>query len=329
MPTRLGKKEADIDPLQRARELAQQSVASSDTDEAGERPQPEVNVLLQRLKVVPIGRLRPGRYQKREKIDQEKYRQLVGQMKSEGLRYIFFVSVDQEDDSFYNPTMGGHIRLMAAKEVGIQEVLIFQEDYDQLRMAKGSVFENQGRQDLDIVAKGKTFQLFREDFGWTQERIAKELLIEGGRDHVARCMLAAESAPDIQAMLMQDPDRGFRVLTYLRQLDVLDEGKGNQGRAARARAPIIAAFLNREISTDGVKVAVDQVLRPSAEQPTFEGQSTFQVEVIRRTERITATRKSWQRFLKEVGDAVPTQGERDELLALRREIDAVLARQVG
>jgi hypothetical protein len=128
---------------------------------------------------------------------------------------------------------------------------------------------------------------------------------------------------------MQDPDRGFRVLTYLRQLDVLDEGKGNQGRAAQARAPLIAAFLNREISTDGVKVAVDRMLRPTAEQPAFDGQSTFQVEVIRRTERITATRKSWQRFLKEVGDAIPTQGERDELLALRREIDAVLARQVG
>ncbi len=272
-----------------------------------------------RLAMVPLSSIRPGRYQKRETIDPEQYQQLQKQISELGLNFTAILCPDPDDPNFYNLMMGGHLRIQAATELGITEVSAVIREYNQVDLAKGTYFENNGRQPLTLIEEGKIFQQIQEDMGWSQEEIAKNLLVPGGRSHVALCLLAANAAPDIQNMLRKDPRRGQRCFYYLRQLDILGEE-----RAMQLRAPIIEKFLLKKISTDEVDIQVKKLLRQEQGDDTTENETSL--ETIKRESKITSTVKSFRRFEKEIGTATPTAAEREALLKLKTKIESLLER---
>ena len=271
-----------------------------------------------RIVTIPIERIRPGRYQKRETVNTEKYQQLKGQIRELGLNFVAIVCVDPEDANFYNLLMGGHLRIQAAAELGITEVSAIIREYDREAMAKGTYYENNGRQPLTLIEEGLIFKQLQDDKGWTQEELAEKLLVPGGRSHVALCLLTVTAPPDIQEMLRHDPRRGSRCFYYLRQLDVLGEEK-----AIALRAPLIHDFLIGKISTDEVKILVEQIL---AREQGIE-QEEVKLEDVRKLNNITSTVKSFRRFEKEIGEATPTEQVRLELLQLKTKIESILSRE--
>jgi ParB/RepB/Spo0J family partition protein len=283
----------------------------------GDRPQSSSR----RLSMVAIDRIRPGRYQKRESVDPEKYQQLKDQIRDLGLNFVAILCVDPEDENYYNLMMGGHLRVQAAGELGITEVPATIRDYNSLDLGKGTYFENNGRQQLTLIEEGLIFKQFQEDEGWTQEEIATKLIVPGGRSHVALCMLTVTAPPDIQEMLRQDPKRGHRCFTYLKQLDVLGEE-----RAITLRGPIIHDFLLGSLSTDDVQVLVKQILARGQSGQSGDDDSVS-LPIVRRQNKISSTIKSFRRFEKEIGDEVPSPGERDALLRLRAKVEDILKRQ--
>lgn len=283
----------------------------------GDRPQSSSR----RLTMVAIERIRPGRYQKRESTDPEKYQQLKDQIQDLGLNFIAILCVDPEDDNFYNLMMGGHLRIQAAGELGITEVPATIREYNSLDLGKGTYFENNGRQPLTLIEEGLIFKQFQEDEGWTQEEIAKNLIVPGGRSHVALCMLTVTAPPDIQEMLRQDPKRGNRCFTYLKQLDILGDA-----RAIELRGPIIHDFLLGKLSTDEVQVMVKQIL--AREQGGLhDDDESVSLPIVRRQNKISSTIKSFRRFENEIGAAIPSPVERDALTRLKTKIDGILERQ--
>lgn len=272
-----------------------------------------------RLVMVDINKIRPGRYQKRETVDELKYQQLKDQIRDLGLNFIAILCVDPEDDNYYNLMMGGHLRIQAAGELGITEVPATIREYNSLDQGKGTYFENNGRQQLTLIEEGLIFKQFQEDEGWTQEEIATKLIVPGGRSHVALCLLTVTAPPDIQEMLRQDPKRGNRCFTYLKQLDVLGEE-----RAITLRGPIIHDFLLGTLSTDEVQVMVKQIL--AREQDGQGDDTSVSLPIVRRQNKISSTIKSFRRFEKEIGDAVPSPGERDALIRLKAKVDDILKR---
>jgi len=283
----------------------------------GSRPENATTtpITSRRLVTIPIDKIRAGRYQKRETIDNEKFQQLKEQIADLGFQFTAVVCIDPDDDQFYNLMMGGHIRIQAAKELGITEVQAIIRDYNRLQLAKGTYFENNGRQPLTLMEEGLMFQQLRDDEGWTQEQIGNELKVS--RSHVSMCMLAAESAPDIQEMLLVDPKRGQRCFYYLRQLDELGVEK-----AVELRAPIIQGFLEGKISTDEVKHLVEQILKKEKGETAEE----VTIEAAKGKEKVVSVYKSFQRFEKVLGDRSPSQAEREELARVRERIDAILER---
>lgn len=273
-----------------------------------------------RLITVPIARIRAGKFQKRETIDPEKYEQLKNQIADLGFNFVAILFPDQEDDTFYNPAMGGHIRIQAATELGLTEVQAIVRDYNKIALVKGTYMENTGRQPLTIVEEGLIFHECQDDpeLQWTQEEIAKYLLVPGGRSHVALCLDAARAAPDLREMLRKDPQRGRRALYYFKQLDVLGEE-----RAMQLRAPHIENFLLGKISTDEVRLLMLQILA----KERGETQEDLSLEQARREHRATSTLTSFQRFEKAIGDGIPNQRERETLESLRAKIDTILERQ--
>ena len=282
----------------------------------GDRPQ----ISSRRLSMVPIDRIRPGRYQKRESVDTEKYQQLKDQIRDLGLNFVAILCVDPEDDNYYNLMMGGHLRIQAAGELGITEVPAIIRNYNSLEVGKGTYFENNGRQQFTLIEEGLIFKQFQEDEGWTQEEIAAKLIVPGGRSHVALCMLTVTAPPDIQEMLRQDPKRGNRCFTYLKQLDVLGEE-----RAIEVRGPIIHDFLLGKLSTDEVQVLVKQILAREQDGQSDDDDSVS-LPIARRQNKISSTIKSFRRFEKEIGDAVPSASERDALLRLKAKVEDILKR---
>lgn len=273
-----------------------------------------------RLITVPLERIRPGRFQKRETTDPEKYQQLKDQIADLGLNFVAVLFPDPDDNDYYNPGMGGHLRIQAASELGLSEVQAIIRDYDKVLLAKGTYMENMGRQPLTLVEEGLLFQECQDDpdLHWTQEEIAKYLLVPGGRSHVALCMLAASAAPDLREMLRKDPKRGKRAFYYFRQLDEL-----GQERAMELRAPHIANFLLGKISTDEVRLIMKQIL----ERERGQTEEPVSLDQARRQHKIASTLAGFQRFEKEIGTATPSPGEREALEALKAGIEEILARK--
>lgn len=283
----------------------------------GDRESSSARATSRRLISVPITSIRPGKFQKRETIDPEKYQQLKDQIAELGLNFITILVPDPDDQNFYNPAMGGHIRIQAARELDITEVFAIVRDYDPIALAKGTYMENQGRQPLTLVEEGLTFQQCADDLGWTQEEIAKNLIVPGGRSHVALCMLVASAAPDLREMLRREPTRGQRAFYYFRQLDEL-----GQERAMELRAPHIESFLLGKISTDDVRLIMLKIL--AAERG--EEVEQVSVELTKREQKMHSTLASFQRFTKAIGSEKPSDKERESLEQLRAKIDEILKR---
>jgi hypothetical protein len=162
-----------------------------------------------------------------------------------------------------------------------------------------------GRQPLTIVEEGLIFQACQDDpdLQWTQEEIAKYLIVPGGRSHVALCLDAARAAPDLREMLRRDPKRGQRTLYYFRLLDELGEEW-----AAELRAPHIEHFLLGKISTDEVRLIMHQILA----KEHGESEDDLSLEQARREHRAISTLASFQRFEKAIGNGIPNQREREQ-----------------
>ncbi len=286
----------------------------------GERKQTEhvpIPSSPRRLVSLPISSIRANRYQKRETVNEEEYQILKEQIRDLGLLFTAVVCEDPDDPAYYNLMMGGHLRLQAAAELGITEVQASVQNYDSLKIGKGTYFENRGRQPLSLVEQGLVFLQFQEDEGWTQEEIAQNLHTQ--RPHVSAAILAVRSAPDIQEMLRKAPDRGKRCAYYLRQLDELGPEK-----AIALRGPIIADFLSRKISTDEVKELVADILKREKSEGK-EGEVS--VEVAQGKEKVITISKNLQRYVKRLGDRVPSHDERAELVKVKESIEAILSRE--
>src|SRR5258708_3022553 len=98
---------APVDPAA----ALQQHGIHGDRDSRGQTAMPS-----RRLLTVPLERIRPGQYQKREFVDPEKYQQLKDQITSLGFNFVAILFVDPNDPDYYNPAMRGHIRIQAARE---------------------------------------------------------------------------------------------------------------------------------------------------------------------------------------------------------------------
>lgn len=284
----------------------------------------ELPPYLAHFQLIPIERLRPGRYQKRllEARDEEKYVQLEAQMRDSyehgGLRLFVPVMPDPEDEHFYNPAQGMHRRIEIAAKLGIAELPCYVESYNAEALALGTLYENMGRQDLTIVELGYVFLQMRDDFNLTQEEIARRVYREkpGGRDYVKRCVAAAQADPDIQSLIFLAPDRSVSIIGPLSRLH------------PESRAPLIEAFLAEKLKAEGIIQAVKEIEAGGSfsldEGAVNQGATT--PKTLDRIARAVRARKSWTSYFNEIRSAPLSHTERVELEELRRQLDDVLRR---
>ena len=126
----------------------------------------------ERLTTLPVGSIRPGRYQPRSHMDEAALAELAASIKSQGL--IQPVVVREIGLGDYE-LIAGERRWRASRLAGLAEIpAVVRSVADQSALAMGLI-ENIQRQQLDPLEEARGIKRLIEEFGLTHEAAAEAL----------------------------------------------------------------------------------------------------------------------------------------------------------
>ena len=229
-------------------------------------------------KSVPIDQIYPGRFQPRKHFDEEALATLVESIKAQGILQPILVRRHPESANAYE-ILAGERRWRAAQLAQLHEVPILIKDLPDRDALEVALVENIQRQDLNAVEEAEGYRRLVDEFGHTQEDLAK--VVGKSRSHVANLLrlltlpepvrklvetgqLTAGHAralvgnPDAEVLAKRIVDKGLTV----RQTEKLVTPEKASGPTAKIAAPTDpnTAALERDLETLlglRVKVAYD------------------------------------------------------------------------
>jgi len=129
-------------------------------------------------RAVDIGSIVPNRLQPRTVFDEDKLRELASSIKEYGVLQPVIVS--STSGGRYE-LIAGERRFRASKMAGLTNIPVIVKDVDDEKMLALSLLENIQREDLNAIEESRAYQELIEQFGYTQEAVAKKL----GKSRVA------------------------------------------------------------------------------------------------------------------------------------------------
>ncbi len=136
-------------------------------------------------KSVPIDQIYPGRFQPRKHFDEEALAALVDSIKAQGILQPILVRRHPESSNAYE-IIAGERRWRAAQLAQLHEVPIVIKDLPDRDALEVALVENIQRQDLNAVEEAEGYRRLIDEFGHTQEDLAK--VVGKSRSHVANLM---------------------------------------------------------------------------------------------------------------------------------------------
>lgn len=156
-----------------------------------EEEQMQENDTLKKLKITEI---EPNREQARKKFDQEALEELAQSIQEYGL--IQPIVVTQKDG--YYSIIAGERRWRASKIAGLKEIpAIIREDNEKVN-SEISLIENMQREDLNPVEKAMGIKTLIDNYGMSQEEVAKKL--GKGRSTIANWVRVLNLEPRVLEM---------------------------------------------------------------------------------------------------------------------------------
>ena len=168
---------------------------------------------------LPVGRIRPGKYQPRTKMDQQALAELAASIRSQGVMQPLLVRpVDRDRYEL----IAGERRWRAAQMAGLEEVpVLVREVPDELALAL-SLIENIQRENLNPMEEAAGVQRLVDEFKMTHEQAADAV----GRSRTATTNLLRllKLAKPVQEMVMEGAldmghARALLALDPLRQIE--------------------------------------------------------------------------------------------------------------
>jgi ParB family chromosome partitioning protein len=162
-------------------------LVSSDDDE-GQR---------ESLQMLPVDRLRPGKYQPRTRMDAASLAELALSIKEQGVMQPILV---RPVDGSRFEIVAGERRWRAAQQAGLREVpALVRTVPDQAALAV-ALIENIQREDLNPLEEAKGLERLIEEFGLTHEAAAKA--VGRSRSAVSNLLRLTSLAPPVQEYLL-------------------------------------------------------------------------------------------------------------------------------
>jgi ParB family chromosome partitioning protein len=145
-----------------------------------------------------VGRIRPGRYQPRTKMDQQALAELSASIRAQGLMQPLLV---RPIDSEHYELIAGERRWRAAQMAGLAEVpALVREVPDEAALAL-SLIENIQREDLNPMEEAAGVQRLVDEFGLTHEQAADA--VGRSRSATTNLLRLLKLARPVQDMVMQ------------------------------------------------------------------------------------------------------------------------------
>jgi ParB family chromosome partitioning protein len=146
------------------------------------------------LLTLPVGRIRPGRYQPRTKMDQQALAELAASIRSQGLMQPLLVRpVDRDRYEL----IAGERRWRAAQRVGLHDVPIVALEVNDAQALEYAVIENVQRADLNPLEEAAGYLALMDDFGRSQDDVAK--IVGKSRSHIANTLRLLKLSEPVKA----------------------------------------------------------------------------------------------------------------------------------
>jgi ParB family chromosome partitioning protein len=147
---------------------------------------------------LPIEQLRPGKYQPRHRFDDDAFKSLVDSVKEKGILQPILVRRDPQAPHLYE-IVAGERRWRAAQQAQLHEVPVVVRDLADRDALEFALVENIQREDLTPIEEAQGYQRLMEEFGHTQEALARA--VGKSRSHIANQLRLLSLPKAVQDMV--------------------------------------------------------------------------------------------------------------------------------
>ena len=165
------------------------------------------------LMTLPVGRIRPGKYQPRTRMDQEALAELAASIKTQGLMQPVLVRPVERD---CYELIAGERRWRAAQMAGLEEVPALVRDVPDEAALAMALIENIQRENLNAMEEAAGLQRLVQEFKMTHQQAADA--VGRSRSAASNLLRLLHLAKPVQAMVME----GVLEMGHARALLALD-----------------------------------------------------------------------------------------------------------
>lgn len=149
------------------------------------------------LRMVEVGKLKPGKYQPRTQMDQESLAELAASIKSQGIMQPILVR--EQGDKF--EIIAGERRWRASQLAGLQEIpVLVREIPDEAALAM-ALIENIQRENLNPLEEANGIKRLIDEFGMTHQAAAEA--VGRSRTAVTNLLRLLNLAKPVQQLVLQ------------------------------------------------------------------------------------------------------------------------------
>ena len=175
------------------------------------------------LLTLPISKVEPRADQPRTSFDEEALHDLAESIAQYGLIQPILV---RKLDSGYYQIIAGERRWRASRLAGLTEIPVRVVEADDRRTAELALVENLQREDLNPIEEAKGYRTLMEDYGLSQEEVARG--VGRSRPAVANALRLLSLSPQVMELV----EKGELSAGHARALVPISDG-GRQLEAAR------------------------------------------------------------------------------------------------
>ena len=167
------------------------------------------------VRELPVDVILPNPFQPRKQFDESKLAELADSIKQHGI--VQPLVVRQKGDSY--ELVVGQRRLEAARMIGLEKVPVIVKSLKDIEMVQVALIENLQREELNPIEEAEAYKRLVEEFGMTQEELAK--VLGRSRPTITNTLRLLSLSPEVQAIV----SRGTISMGHARALLAIDDLK--------------------------------------------------------------------------------------------------------
>lgn len=133
-------------------------------------------------RMIPVDRMKPGRFQPRRHFDDEAFAALVASVREKGVLQPLLVRADPGAEDHFE-IVAGERRWRAAQQAQLHEVPAVVKTLTDRESLEVALVENLQREDLTPLEEAEAYRRLLEEFGHTQDVLAQA--VGKSRSHIA------------------------------------------------------------------------------------------------------------------------------------------------